>query len=265
MLKSQMSVMSQIFFNHNLKGVIPAKLVLDYDQGAGIQKKKTGFRTKSGMTNFMKLFQGHYMRKQGIVFLIILTVSLGGFGCAGNDVINPDSSKPGPEFEFKDLKPEPEPEPELEFKDLKGNTYNLSELKGKILIFNFWAPWSGPCQSEAPYLNGLNEKYKDQGVVVFGVVVSYRKEEEIGKKIEEWKIEYPIVNGEDYPELKRRFRKVRAIPTSFIINQEGRIYKQYIGFSMGTPLAIEEDIKKLLSKYGKQEKIEQEEQKEKKS
>jgi hypothetical protein len=59
-------------------------------------------------------------------------------------------------------------------------------------------------------------------------------------------IDYPVINGDEFPSVGRNFWEVRAIPNSYIINQEGKFFKNYVGFSTTTPIELEKDIKTLL-------------------
>ena len=70
----------------------------------------------------------------------------------------------------------------------------LSELKGKVVILDFWATWCGPCRMSIPELVHLYEKYKDKGLVVVGVSTDEPETlQNIPDTVEELKINYPIV------------------------------------------------------------------------
>ncbi|HIP71854.1 MAG TPA: TlpA family protein disulfide reductase, partial [Anaerolineae bacterium] len=59
--------------------------------------------------------------------------------------------------------------PDFTLTSFDGETITLSELRGQVVIINFWASWCPPCREEAPYLEATWRKYKDQGVVFIGV------------------------------------------------------------------------------------------------
>ena len=138
------------------------------------------------------------------------------------------------------------PAPELKLTDIKGNTFKLSDYRGKVVILNFWAVWCPPCQIETPHLVSLYDKYRDKGLVVLGIAIGSGNNKKIREKAKEWGIHYPVINGDDSPLIRRNFWEVRAVPTSYIINQEGKIFKNYVGFSTTTSVEIEADIKTLL-------------------
>src|SRR5260221_494161 len=59
--------------------------------------------------------------------------------------------------------------PDFTLTTFDGKTVRLSDLKGKVVVLNFWATWCGPCRAEAPQLQALWQKYKDRGVLFLGV------------------------------------------------------------------------------------------------
>jgi hypothetical protein len=92
----------------------------------------------------------------------------------------------------------------------------------------------------------LYDKYKDKGLVILGIAISSGNDKKIKEKAKEWNINYPVINEEECPFVRRSFSEVRAIPNSYIINQEGKFFKNYVGFSTTTPIELEKDIKTLL-------------------
>jgi thiol-disulfide isomerase/thioredoxin len=136
--------------------------------------------------------------------------------------------------------------PDLSLTDINGKNFKLSDYRGKVIILNFWAVWCPPCQIEIPHLVSLYDKYKDKGLVVLGVAIASGNDEKIKEKAKELSIGYPVVNGDDCPSIRRNFWEVRAVPTSYIVNQEGKFFKNYVGFSTTTPIELEKDIKTLL-------------------
>lgn len=118
--------------------------------------------------------------------------------------------------------------PKVKFRDIEGNKFKLADCKGKVAIINFWAVWCPPCKMEIPSLMDLYTRYQDKGLMVFGIALDSGEDDAIRKKAEEYKITYPVING-DYS-IRRDFGGIRAVPTTLIINQEGKIYKTYMGY-----------------------------------
>ena len=136
--------------------------------------------------------------------------------------------------------------PELKLTDINGKNFKLSDYRGKVVILNFWAVWCPPCQIEVPHLVALYDQYKDKGLVILGIAIASGNVEKIKAKAKELSIDYPVINEEDCPSIHRNFQEVRAVPTSYLVNQEGKIFKNYVGFSEMTPIELEKDIKTLL-------------------
>jgi peroxiredoxin len=108
--------------------------------------------------------------------------------------------------------------------DLQGNPWHLRDLKGKVVLVNFWATWCPPCRKEMPDLQALYDKYKDQGFVV--VSISDEEAAKVQPFISERKISYPVLldPGRKVNELFQ----VEGIPKSFVYNREGKLVAQSI-------------------------------------
>lgn len=108
--------------------------------------------------------------------------------------------------------------------DLQGKSWNLRELKGKVVLVNFWATWCPPCRKEMPDLQALYDKYKDQGFLVLSI-----SDEEPGKVapfIAERKVTYPVLL--DPGRKVNDAFVVDGIPKSFVYDREGKLVAQSI-------------------------------------
>ena len=144
--------------------------------------------------------------------------------------------------------------PKVKLRAIDGNSFKLADYKGKVVIINFWAVWCPPCKMEIPSLVDLYTRYSEKGLMVFGIALDSGEDEDIGKKAKEYGVTYPIING-DYS-LRRDFGGIRAVPTTLVINQDGKIFKTYMGYREKE--VIEEDLKALFeeSEPGSSEKVE---------
>lgn len=111
-------------------------------------------------------------------------------------------------------------------RDLDGKAISMADLKGKVVLVNFWATWCPPCRAEIPDLIALQAKYKDQ-LVVIGVSEDEIPPEEVKAFATGQKMNYPIVMSS--PELSKIFKGVAALPTTFVIDPEGRIQQRHTG------------------------------------
>jgi thiol-disulfide isomerase/thioredoxin len=113
----------------------------------------------------------------------------------------------------------PFPAPAWVLQDVGGKTVSSEQFKGKVVVLDFWATWCGPCRSEIPGYVELQKKYGDVGLVVVGVSLDRGGPEVVKKFVEEQKINYVIVMGDD--KIADAFGGVDAIPTTFIIDRAG--------------------------------------------
>jgi thiol-disulfide isomerase/thioredoxin len=109
---------------------------------------------------------------------------------------------------------------------IDGEDISLAGLRGKVVIVNFWATWCPPCREEIPDLIALQSKYKDQ-LQVIGVSQDEAPASMVAQFASEHAMNYPVVM--DTPELERLFTNIHALPTSFVIDRDGRIAQRHVG------------------------------------
>jgi peroxiredoxin len=102
---------------------------------------------------------------------------------------------------------------------LDGQKWTLRNLRGKVVLVNFWATWCPPCRKEMPDLNALYRKFKDQGFVV--LAISDEKAETVRSFIEKHKVEYPILLDPG-DRIHQQFA-VDGIPKSYLYNRDGKL------------------------------------------
>ena len=121
---------------------------------------------------------------------------------------------------------DPSPLPAFSMQDLDGRTITTDDLYGKVTLVNFWATWCGPCRAEIPDLIKLQARYPDH-LQIIGVSADEGPVQVVEDFATAYGINYPIVMST--PELNRAFPGVMALPTSFIIDPEGRVVQTHIG------------------------------------
>ena len=125
--------------------------------------------------------------------------------------------------------------PQANFKDLNGNTFNLTQLKGKPVVVNFWATSCPGCVLEIPALVELSQKYASQNLQIIGVAMDYDPLSQIKEMVRQKNITYTIV-PDSTGEIARAFGNVTLTPTTFFISKEGTIAKHKLGEMSHTEL-----------------------------
>jgi thiol-disulfide isomerase/thioredoxin len=120
----------------------------------------------------------------------------------------------------------PQPVPPFLVRDLDGNIISTAEWHGKVTLVNFWATWCPPCREEMPQLIGLVNRYKDR-LQVIGISMDDAAPEAVKQFAKEMGVNYPIIMGGK--EINEEYGGVPALPTSFIVNQDGRVVQKHVG------------------------------------
>jgi len=105
---------------------------------------------------------------------------------------------------------------------------NLSDLRGKVVLLNFWATWCPPCDSEMPDLNTIYRQYgNEKDFVVVGVNLQ-EQPEEVTSYARRRSIDFPVLLDRDGHVTGRDYQ-IRMLPASVIIDKEGRIRDSWTG------------------------------------
>lgn len=125
---------------------------------------------------------------------------------------------------------------------LDGSQLSLSDLKGKVAIVDVWDTWCPPCKAEIPHFIELYDQYKDKGLVIVGLAGARYGKEAVEQFIKDYNINY--VNGLFNEDFNAKYGPIRSIPTTFVFDQKGNVYKSYLGYRDKS--VFEADIRALL-------------------
>lgn len=135
------------------------------------------------------------------------------------------------------------PVPDFSLLTLKGSTVRSQELKGGIVILDFWATWCEGCITEIPAFNRLEQKYGPRGVKVIGMAVQSGWARDIRKFARQYKMRYTILVGND--DVVSEFGVI-SFPATYVIAPGWKLHKKYLGVSASKATDIQRDIEALL-------------------
>ncbi len=131
--------------------------------------------------------------------------------------------------------------PDFTLQDISGKKVRLADLRGRVVLLEFWATWCPPCRDEIPTLERLHMQYGGKGLVILAISMDEVGWDEVKSFVADRKISYTVLRGTE--DVSTDY-KVRLIPAMFLIDKEGIIKKQYMGG--GSDKAVEQEIKMLL-------------------
>ena len=135
----------------------------------------------------------------------------------------------------------PDAAPAFELNDLDGKPLSLAEAKGKIVLLNFWATWCGPCRAEIPDLVDLQKRYADK-LEIIALATDEDDADEVRRFVMGAGINYRVAMTSD--QVRMAYGGIAALPTSFVIDTQGRIVQKHVG--LNDPAIYELEVKAML-------------------
>ena len=135
----------------------------------------------------------------------------------------------------------PDAAPAFELNDLDGKPLSLAEGKGKIVLLNFWATWCGPCRAEIPDLVDLQKRYADK-LEIIALATDEDDADEVRRFVMGAGINYRVAMTSD--QVRMAYGGIAALPTSFVIDTQGRIVQKHVG--LNDPAIYELEVKAML-------------------
>ncbi|MBN1562006.1 TlpA family protein disulfide reductase [candidate division KSB1 bacterium] len=176
------------------------------------------------------------MKKSRMLGLIVFISAISLTACSGNgEGRAQDAEKSATQAEYNTKY-------NFMTKLLDNSDVRLEDFRGKVVIVDLWDTWCPPCRMEIPHFIELYSVYKDAGFIMLGLAFGQEGMPAVLSFIQEYGINY--LNGLVNEDVIAKLGQPQGIPTTFVFDQNGNIYKKYVGYREKS--VFEADIKSLL-------------------
>ena len=135
------------------------------------------------------------------------------------------------------------PAPDFTLKSRSGENLKLSELRGEVVMVNFWASWCGPCRQEMPLLDQLYKRFSPMGFTILGVNVE-EDSADAEKVLGEIPVSFPILF--DSRNQVSKAYDINAMPSTFLVDRDGKVRYLHKGYKPGYEDEYQRQIRELI-------------------
>ena len=135
------------------------------------------------------------------------------------------------------------PAPDFTLKSSSGENVKLSELRGTVVLLNFWASWCGPCRTEMPLLDELYQEYRDYGFTILGVNLDENRDQ-ANLLLDKIPVSFPVLF--DPANSTSETYQVDAMPTTVLIDRNGKVRYHHRGYKDGYMDHYRTEVKELV-------------------
>ncbi len=135
------------------------------------------------------------------------------------------------------------PAPDFTLKSMTGENVRLSELRGQVVMINFWASWCGPCRQEMPYLEALYQRYNALGFELLGVNVE-QDVDDARRWLSDTPVSFPVLL-DPQNELTAMYQ-VKAMPSTILVDRDGNMRHLHKGYKPGDENTYQDLVRSLI-------------------
>ena len=137
-----------------------------------------------------------------------------------------------------------DPAPDVKLYTLDGKPFTLASLKGKVVVLDFFASWCAPCRKSFPFLDGLQRKHASEGLKVVGLTLE-EDDDAVTAFLESVPVDFTIAR--DTTEHAGEAFQVVAMPTTFLVDRDGRVAARFEGGDTSVHEKVESAVETLLA------------------
>jgi peroxiredoxin len=133
--------------------------------------------------------------------------------------------------------------PDFTLKSASGQNLRLRELRGEVVLINFWASWCGPCRQEMPLLNKIHEQYRKAGFTLLGVNIDDdpAAARDMARKLG---VAFPVLLDTD--KRVSKLYDVDTMPATLLVDRNGKVRYVHRGYRPGLEVTYQNQIRELL-------------------